>query len=66
MYIRLWRIGLSKSAPKSLHELGPGEEIQVEEKVFAVQETTYSIKLESILLCHNAWIQSVVWNRDGM
>ncbi|XP_059476492.1 elongator complex protein 2 [Neocloeon triangulifer] len=61
-FVRIWKISLCTRLPKKLTELAPDEEIQVEERIFAVEDKKYSQSLESILTCHNSWVQSVSWS----
>ncbi|CAB3366427.1 Hypothetical predicted protein [Cloeon dipterum] len=61
-YVRLWKISICSHLPKKLHELGPEEDIEVEEKIFSIGKQMYSLKLESVLMCHNSWVQSVAWS----
>lgn len=71
-FIRLWKISRRESrelrAPKTVEIFGASNEIQVEEKIFTINDNQntlhhFAVSLESVLLGHDGWVYSVHWGK---
>ena len=66
-YIRLWRVHQVRDLFPVAISMGETSSKLLSNKAhrFEIQDTTFSIKFEAVLLGHDDWIYTASWNRNG-